>query len=75
MAVTRPDARYLLVANGTMLSVFDTHVVDKTQKSLLDIPLEGSVEGLGIAEDNSVYAFIPSSGRLFLFSPTGFASE
>jgi DNA-binding beta-propeller fold protein YncE len=76
MAVSRdPDARYLFVANGTWLSVFDTTTLDTTHKALNDIPLEGAVEGIGVADDNSVYAFLPNSRRLFLYSPAGLNPE
>jgi DNA-binding beta-propeller fold protein YncE len=75
MAISRPDGRYLLVANGTNLSVFDVLNLDKSQRPVNDIPLEGPVTGLGVAADNSVYGFIPTSRRVFLYSPTGLSPE
>jgi DNA-binding beta-propeller fold protein YncE len=71
MTISQPDGRYLYVANGTILSVFDTKRLDVATKSLNDIPLEAAVEGLSAAADGSVYAYLPASNRLFLYSPAG----
>jgi DNA-binding beta-propeller fold protein YncE len=67
----RAGQQYLFVANGKTLSVFDTANLDTCRKPTLDIPLESSIQGIGIADDGSVYAFMPGSMRLFLYSPTG----
>jgi DNA-binding beta-propeller fold protein YncE len=76
LAVSRdPEARYLFVVNGNYLSIFDTKTIDSDQQPLKDIQLEGPIQGLGIADDNSVYAFIPSTPRIFVTSPTGLAPE
>ena len=68
------DERYLFVANGQRLSVFDTKHIDENPTPINDIQLEGPVEALGISDDNSVYAFIPQSRRLFLYSANGLVS-
>jgi hypothetical protein len=63
--------RYLFVANGRNLAVFDR------EKLILvnNILQEADVGGIGVAEDNSVYAYIPGTHKLFAFSPTGLISE
>jgi len=76
------DGDFVYVANGNFLSVFDGRLLKDAkrlpgaeqnaagEKALIQpIRLEGGVGGIGIAEDNSVYAWIPSSKRLFLYSP------
>lgn len=74
LAVSRdPEARFLIVANGTRLSVFDTKTLDTAQAPLNDIPLEAPVDGFSVARDDSVYAFLPQSRRLFLYNPSGLA--
>jgi len=65
------EGRYLFVANGTRLSVFDRRSFAADAAPLNDIPLEAGVLGIGIADDNSVYAYLPSARRLFLYSPAG----
>src|SRR5262249_41238326 len=76
LAVSRdPEARYLFVANGTRLSVCDTKTLDTAKEPLNDIPLEAPVAGVGVASDNSVYAFMPQSRRLFLYSPAGLTRD
>jgi len=77
--------RYLFVANGNRLTVFDTDKLadGKNLQALLaspspyltDIPLEASVSGIGVADDNSVYAYLPQSRRLFIYSPPGLTSR
>jgi DNA-binding beta-propeller fold protein YncE len=74
-----PNQRLLFVGNGTRLTVFDTQKLAdrKTLETMLtdadpyltDIPLEAAVNGIGVADDNSVFAFLPQSRRLFLYSP------
>jgi hypothetical protein len=67
MAVSRgKDAKYLFVANGSRLSVFDTTALDSTQDAFNDIQLSEPVAGIGVTEDNGVYAFLPKSRRLIL---------
>jgi 6-phosphogluconolactonase (cycloisomerase 2 family) len=71
--------RYLFVANGNRLTVFDTEKLSDERKLealltdpspyLSDISLEASVAGMAIADDNSVYAFLPVSRRLFIYTP------
>ena len=81
IAVSR-DGDFIFVANGALISVFDgkrlrnAKRLPKEQQDAAGeaalvhpIPLEGAVAGIGVAEDNSVYAWIPSSKRLFLYSP------
>jgi DNA-binding beta-propeller fold protein YncE len=70
-----PEARYLIVANGTRLSVFDTKALDTAKEPLNDVPLEAPVESFGVADDNSVYAFMPQSRRLFIYSPAGLTRD
>lgn len=79
---TSRDGDFVFVANGTAISVFDGKRL-RAAKRLQDperkvageaalvhtIRLEGQVGGIAVAEDNSVYAWIPSSTRLFLYSP------
>jgi hypothetical protein len=51
-------------------------VFDRGRLSLLnDIPLEADVGGVGVAEDDSVYAHVPGTHKLFVYSPTGLLSE
>jgi sugar lactone lactonase YvrE len=70
IAVSR-DGAFVFVANGSAISVFDGKRVKLMGAAALvhTIPLEGPVGGLAVAEDNSVYAWIPSTPRLFLYSP------
>jgi 6-phosphogluconolactonase (cycloisomerase 2 family) len=73
------NQRYLFVGNGNRLTIFDTQKLadEKSLEAMLsdanayltDIPLEAAVSGIGIADDNSVYAFLPQSRRLFMYSP------
>jgi 6-phosphogluconolactonase (cycloisomerase 2 family) len=77
------DGDFVFVANGMALSVFDGKKL-RAAKWLKEpeqreaagraalihtIRLEGAVAGIGVAEDNSTYAWIPSTPRLFLYSP------
>ncbi len=73
-----PKQRYLFVANGNRLTVFDTEkLAGKNLQALLanpspyltDIPLEAPVSGIGVADDTSVYAYLPQSRRLFIYGP------
>jgi len=76
IAVSRDlEGRYLLVANGTRLSIFDREGIARDAASLNDIPLEAGVAGMSVADDNSVYAFLPTTRRLFVASPTGLTAE
>ena len=81
IAVSR-DGDFVFVANGTAISVFNgkrlraaKRLQDPERKAAGEaalvhtIRLEDAVGGIGVAEDNSVYAWIPSSSRLFLYSP------
>jgi DNA-binding beta-propeller fold protein YncE len=73
------NQRLLFVGNGNRLTVFDTQKVadKKTLAAMLteadpyltDIPLEDAIAGIGIADDNSVFAYLPRSRRLFSYSP------
>ena len=36
---------------------------------LTDIPLEAAASGIDVANDNSIYAYLPQSRRLFVYSP------
>jgi len=70
------NQRYLVVANGSWLSVLDREKLDQPATSLTgimlnDINLEANVSSVAVADDNSVYAFIPATPRLFLYSPVG----
>jgi DNA-binding beta-propeller fold protein YncE len=72
IAISRDkDGRYLFVGNGDGLTVFDRRALDVSDKSLNEIPLGGSVSGIAVAEDNSVYAFVPGKALLFLYNPAG----
>jgi DNA-binding beta-propeller fold protein YncE len=72
------NQRFLFVGNGNRLTVFDTQkfadrkTLDATLTDadpyLTDIPLEAAITGIGIADD-SVFAYLPQSRRLFLYSP------
>jgi YVTN family beta-propeller protein len=76
LALSRdPEAKYLIVANGNMLSVFDTEKMGVTRRPIIDIPLESTVEAIGVSQDNSVYAYIPESGRVYTFSLTASAAK
>jgi DNA-binding beta-propeller fold protein YncE len=84
IAVSRDvAARYVFVANGNALTVFDREKLDRDRNKdidpgavqLNDIPLEAPVTGIGVAEDNSVYAYLPQSRRIFIYSPTGLKSD
>ena len=71
IAISRDaDGQYLFVANGEHMTVFDRKSLDTSDKSLNEIPLEGAISGIGVAEDNSVYAFLPGH-RLFVYNPQG----
>lgn len=76
------DGDFVFVANGTAISVFNGKRLRaaKLQQDpgrnaagegalIHTIALEGAVGGIGLADDNSVYAWIPSTPRLFLYSP------
>lgn len=81
IAVSR-DGDFVFVANGNQISVFDGRLLREAKRIpaqaqeraglaalVHHIPLEGGVGGIGVTDDNSVYAWIPSSRRLFLYSP------
>jgi DNA-binding beta-propeller fold protein YncE len=76
------DGDFVFVANGMAISVFDGKRLRAAKRLkgpereaageaalIHTIRLEGAVGGIGVAEDNSTYAWIPSTPRLFLFSP------
>ena len=72
IAISRDkDGRYLFVGNGDGMTVFNRNGLDTSDRSLIEIPLGSGVSGIGVAEDNSVYAFVPGKALLFLFNPTG----
>jgi hypothetical protein len=69
------DRQFLIVANGTHITVFDAKAehIDSDAALLNDIELEADVAGMGIAEDNSLYAYIPGAKtqRFFAYNPSG----
>lgn len=72
LAVSRDrDGRYLIVANGSALTVFDRNALDSSAAPLNDIALGAQVSAFGVGDDNSIYAYVPAGKRLFVFSPTG----
>jgi hypothetical protein len=77
MALSRDlKQRYLFVGNGNRLTVFNTKKLAEEAAPLKDIelndiPLEAAVAGIGIADDNSVYAYLPTARRLFIYNPEG----
>jgi len=72
IAISRDkDGHYLFVGNGDNITVFDRKALDASDISLNDIPLGSGVSGIGVAEDNSVYAFVPGRNLLFLYNPQG----
>jgi DNA-binding beta-propeller fold protein YncE len=76
------DGDFVFVANGPAISIFDGKQL-RAAKGLRGpereaageaalvhtARLEGAIGGIGVAMDNRVYAWIPSTPRLFLFSP------
>jgi YVTN family beta-propeller protein len=84
MALSRDmQQRYLFLANGSRLTIFDRQkldsgdavALDTTAVQLNDIPLEAPVIGIAIADDNSVYAYLPEAHKLFIYAPTGLTPE
>lgn len=80
MAMSRDEnERYLFVANGNYLTVLHrenfSHGALPNDVILNDIPLEAGVGGISVSDDdndrNSVYAFLPGSRRIFVYSPAG----
>jgi DNA-binding beta-propeller fold protein YncE len=76
IAISRDaDGQYLFVANGDRMTVFDRKSLDTSATSLNEIPLGGGISGIGVADDNSVYAFVPGDALrkplLFLYNPQG----
>jgi hypothetical protein len=76
IAISRDaDGQYLFVANGDRMTVFDRKSLDTSATSLNEISLGGGISGIGVAEDNSVYAFVPGDALrkplLFLYNPQG----
>lgn len=72
IAISRDkDGRYLFVGNGDRMTVFDRKGLDASDRILNEIPLGSGVSGIGVAEDNSVYAFVPGKALLFLYNPQG----
>jgi len=72
VAATR-DGKYVIVANGTYLSVFDAPQIQKRgdDADLKDIRLEGGIAGIGVDSENNIYAWLPDTPRLFLYNPNG----
>jgi DNA-binding beta-propeller fold protein YncE len=74
IAISRDDKElYLVVLNGDSMSVFDRLGLDKATNTLdgvrlNDIRPEAPIDSFGIADDNSLYAFISKTPRLFLYS-------
>ena len=72
IAISRDkDGRYLFVGNGDGMTVFDRKALDASDSSLNEITLGSGVSGFGVAEDNSVYAFVPGKALLYLYNPAG----
>lgn len=72
IAISRDKGgRYLFVGNGDRLTVFDRKSLDASDRSLNEIPLGSGVSGIGVDENNSVYAFVPGRALLFLYNPQG----
>ena len=72
IAISRDkDGRYLFVGNGDGLTIFNRRSLDTSDRSLNEIPLGSGVSGISVAEDNSVYAFVPGKNLLFLYNPQG----
>lgn len=72
LAISRDtNGRYLFVGNGDRMTVFDRKSLDASDKSLNEIPLGSAVSGIGVAEDNSVFVYVPGTGLLFLYNPEG----
>ncbi len=72
IAISRDkEGQYLFVGNGDRMTVFNRKSLDSSGKSLNEIPLGSWVGGIGVADDNSVYAFVPEKALLFLYNPAG----
>lgn len=72
IAISRDkNGRYLFVGNGDRMTIFDRKSLDVSDRNLNEIPLGSGVSGIGVAEDNSVYAFVPGKALLFLYNPEG----
>ena len=72
IAISRDkDGRYLFVGNGDGMTIFNRKSLDTSDRSLNEIPLGSGVSGIGVAEDNGVYAFVPGKNLLFLYNPQG----
>lgn len=72
VALSRDSAaKYLLVANGDWLTVFDRQSLDGVARRLNDIPLGASIAGFGVAADNSIFAYVPDKGMVFVYNPQG----
>lgn len=72
IAISRDaNGRYLFVGNGDRMTVFDRKGLDVSDKSLNEIPLGSGISGIGVAEDNSVFVYVPETALLFLYNPEG----
>lgn len=72
IAISRDkDGRYLFVGNGDGMTIFNRKSLDTSDRNLNEIPLGSGVSGIGVAEDNGVYAFVPGKNLLFLYNPQG----